>query len=48
MWSVGVLWLELLLGTPHVWTLSPRTQAELDRALDAASPDPSLRRTAHL
>ncbi|CAI7762043.1 unnamed protein product, partial [Closterium sp. NIES-54] len=26
MWSVGVLMLELLFGSPHVWSLPPRTQ----------------------
>lgn len=40
--------LELLLGSPHVWTLSSRTRAQLDRALDEAGADFTLRGTAHL
>ena len=33
MWSVGVVWLELLLATPHVFQITPRTAALLQRHL---------------
>lgn len=33
MWSLGVVWLELLLGTPHVFQISARTRALLDARL---------------
>lgn len=33
MWSAGVLFLELLLGTPHVFQVSARTRALLERHL---------------
>ena len=33
MWSVGVVWLELLLATPHVFQIAPRTAALLQRHL---------------
>ena len=26
MWSLGVIFLELILGTPHVFDISPRTR----------------------
>ena len=33
MWSVGVVWLELLLGTPHVFQVSVLCTAELEVAM---------------
>nr|AIG56423.1 secreted protein [Achlya hypogyna] len=43
MWSVGVVFLELILGSPHVFAISSRARAKLDvhlqhkaRALDSA------------
>ena len=33
MWSVGVVWLEVLLATPHVFQVTPRTAALLQRHL---------------
>jgi len=30
VWSLGVVWLELLLGTPHVFQVSARTRAMMD------------------
>ena len=33
MWSVGVTWLELVLGTPHVFQLSARQRALLHHHL---------------
>ncbi len=33
MWSLGVVWLEMLLATPHVFQISPRTAAVLQRRL---------------
>lgn len=33
MWSVGVVWLELIVGTPHVFAITHRTQAFLDTRL---------------
>jgi serine/threonine protein kinase len=32
-WSIGVLFLELLLGTPHVFTVDQRTRAILAHKL---------------
>ena len=37
MWSVGVLWLEFILGTPHVFHLDARTRALLDHRLKPRS-----------
>lgn len=37
MWSVGVVWLEMLLATPHVFQISPRTAAVLQRRLQHSS-----------
>ena len=37
MWSLGVVWLELLLATPHVFQISPRTAAVLQRRLHHSS-----------
>ncbi|XP_068634349.1 uncharacterized protein [Aristolochia californica] len=34
MWSVGVVMLELILGSPHVFEISSRTQALLDQHLE--------------
>lgn len=34
MWSVGVIILELILGSPNVFQLSPLTQTLLDQHLD--------------
>ncbi|KAI8471128.1 MAG: hypothetical protein J3K34DRAFT_468469 [Monoraphidium minutum] len=33
VWSTGVVMLELVLGTPHVFALPPATRAALDRSL---------------
>lgn len=33
MWSVGVVWLELLFATPHVFSVSERTRVLLEQAL---------------
>ena len=38
MWSLGVVWLELVLATPHVFQISPRTAALLERHLHHKSP----------
>ncbi|CAI5728088.1 unnamed protein product [Hyaloperonospora brassicae] len=35
LWSVGVVFLELVLGSPHVFLISPRARAKLDVELDA-------------
>ena len=32
MWSLGVVWLELILGTPHVFDISSRTKVCLSEA----------------
>ena len=29
MWSLGVTWLEIVMGTPHVFQVDPRTRAKL-------------------
>ena len=29
MWSLGVTWLELIMGTPHVFQVDPRTRVKL-------------------
>ena len=29
MWSLGVTWLELVMGTPHVFQVDPRTRVKL-------------------
>jgi hypothetical protein len=34
MWSVGVVMLELIMGSPHVFELSDRTRALLDQQLE--------------
>ncbi|XP_057863607.2 uncharacterized protein LOC131071684 isoform X2 [Cryptomeria japonica] len=34
MWSIGVVMLELILGTPHVFEISARTQALIDQHLE--------------
>ena len=51
MWSVGVVWLELLLGTPHVFQISPRAAALLNQRLqtdnkDEVSPARGLRQVS--
>ncbi len=33
LWSVGVVWLELILATPHVFSIPQRTQSLMRRAL---------------
>ena len=38
MWSLGVVWLELVVATPHVFQISPRTAALLERHLHHKSP----------
>lgn len=35
LWSVGVVFLEMLLGSPQVFLISPRERARLDVVLDA-------------
>lgn len=37
MWSVGVVMLELILGSPHVFQISDRTRALLDQHLEGWS-----------
>ncbi|KAJ3675586.1 hypothetical protein LUZ60_004628 [Juncus effusus] len=37
MWSVGVVMLELILGSPHVFLISDRTRALLDQQLEGWS-----------
>ncbi|KAL0925846.1 hypothetical protein M5K25_004217 [Dendrobium thyrsiflorum] len=37
MWSVGVIMLELILGSPHVFQISDRTRALLDQHLEGWS-----------
>ncbi|KAL0037567.1 hypothetical protein WJX77_002920 [Trebouxia sp. C0004] len=37
MWSLGVVWLEMLLATPHVFQISPRTAAVLQRRMQHSS-----------
>ncbi|KAK9853911.1 hypothetical protein WJX84_000068 [Apatococcus fuscideae] len=34
MWSLGVIFLELILGTPHVFDISPRTRVLMQRELN--------------
>ena len=34
MWSVGVVFMELILGSPHVFQISDRTRAILDQHLE--------------
>ncbi|CAM9501869.1 unnamed protein product [Ectocarpus fasciculatus] len=46
MWSIGVILLELILGTPEVFTVDQRTRAILDR--DLAFEDDEVRAKAHL
>ncbi|OAE19503.1 hypothetical protein AXG93_4794s1150 [Marchantia polymorpha subsp. ruderalis] len=46
MWSVGVVMLELVLGTPHVFQISSRTRALLDRRLQGW--DQSAKETAYM
>eukprot|EP00955_Chlamydomonas_euryale_P087177 364274-Chlamydomonas_euryale.AAC.5 len=48
MWALGVVWLELLLGSPHVFQLPPHTRALLDAQLDAARRPPGDRELLHL
>jgi len=33
MWSVGITWLELIFGTPHVFGISERQRIMLNQAL---------------
>lgn len=37
MWSVGVVMLELIVGSPHVFQISTRTRALLDKHLEGWS-----------
>ncbi|KAJ7547329.1 hypothetical protein O6H91_08G080400 [Diphasiastrum complanatum] len=46
MWSIGVVMLELILGTPHVFQVSSRTHALLDRHLDGW--DEASKKTAYM
>lgn len=39
MWSVGVVMLELILGSPHVFQISSRTRALLDKHLEGWNED---------
>ncbi len=41
MWSIGVVMLELILGTPEVFTLNQRTRAVLTFELDRGKVDPA-------
>ena len=34
MWSLGVTWLEIVMGTPHVFQVDPRTRAKLYHQLN--------------
>lgn len=38
LWSVGVVFLEMLLGSPQVFMISPRARAKLDAALRSKRP----------
>lgn len=33
IWSVGIVWLEMLFGTPHVFSITDRMKAVLHQAL---------------
>ncbi|CAM9961497.1 unnamed protein product, partial [Choristocarpus tenellus] len=46
LWSVGIILLELLLGTPQVFTVDQRTSAILDR--DLSQEDEAIKTKAHL
>lgn len=46
LWSVGIVMLELVLGTPHVFQVSARTQVLLDRQLQGM--DESARETIYM
>lgn len=48
IWSAGVVWLEFVLGTPHVFQLSPATQAALDIRLDLGGKRPGQRQLLYL
>ncbi|CAD7695660.1 unnamed protein product [Ostreobium quekettii] len=48
MWSVGVTWLELILGTPHVFHLSARTQALLEQTIDMKARSEAEKQHAYL
>lgn len=37
MWSVGVVMLELIIGSPHIFQISDRTRALLDQHLEGWS-----------
>ena len=37
MWSVGVVMLELIMGSPHIFQISDRTRALLDQHLEGWS-----------
>ena len=37
MWSLGVTWLEIVMGTPHVFQVDPRTRAKLYHQLNMAA-----------
>ncbi len=43
MWSIGVVILELILGTPEVFTLNQRTRAVLAHELERGKVDPARR-----
>lgn len=46
--SVGVVWLELTMGTPHVFQLNPDTAARLDAQLRASGRPPGDTQLLHL
>lgn len=48
LWSVGVVFLEMLLGSPQVFTISPRARAKLDATLSAATADEPTKRKSYL
>lgn len=44
MWSVGVVWLELVLATPHVFSIPERMQSLMRHVLNLSqviTPSPS-------
>ncbi|OQS06191.1 phosphatase 1L [Thraustotheca clavata] len=43
IWSVGVVFLELILGSPHVFSISSRSRAKLDIHLQHKSEDTKLK-----
>lgn len=48
IWSIGVVWLEFIFGTPHVFELPSRTQARLDQDFKAFNMSEKDRDKLHL